>query len=171
VGLSPLGTAATSGLLYKPQMIDEGDCGAIGGMKIGRGKPKYSEKTCATLSTTNPTLPDPGSDPGRRGGKPATNRLSYGAAWPTVGAPFLSATLLCCVAPLLWLLHVLWWFSPCTEYLPISSGFPPLVTERACMWECRERLFDGSRRTWVAYVWDSNFSGELSGLAGLLRYW
>jgi hypothetical protein len=36
VGLSPLGTAATSGLLYKPQMIDEGDCGAIGGMKIGR---------------------------------------------------------------------------------------------------------------------------------------
>jgi hypothetical protein len=37
VGLSPLGTAATSGLLYKPQMIDEGDCGGIGGMKIGRG--------------------------------------------------------------------------------------------------------------------------------------
>jgi hypothetical protein len=37
VRLSPLGTAATSGLLYKPQMIDEGDCGAIGGMKIGRG--------------------------------------------------------------------------------------------------------------------------------------
>jgi hypothetical protein len=37
VGLSPLGTAATSGLLYKHQMIDEGDCGAIGGMKIGRG--------------------------------------------------------------------------------------------------------------------------------------
>jgi hypothetical protein len=37
VGLSPLGTVATSGLLYKPQMIDEGDCGATGGMKIGRG--------------------------------------------------------------------------------------------------------------------------------------
>jgi hypothetical protein len=32
----PLGTAATSGLLYKPQMIDEDGCGAIGGMKIGR---------------------------------------------------------------------------------------------------------------------------------------
>jgi hypothetical protein len=28
----------------------------------------------------NPTLPDPGLNPGRRGGKPATNRLSYGAA-------------------------------------------------------------------------------------------
>jgi hypothetical protein len=47
-----------------------------------QGKPKYSEKTCqsATLSRTNPTWPDPGSNPGRRGGKPATNRLSYGAA-------------------------------------------------------------------------------------------
>jgi hypothetical protein len=46
-----------------------------------QGKPKYSEKTCpsATLSTTNPTWPDPGSNPGRRGGKPTTNRLSYGA--------------------------------------------------------------------------------------------
>jgi hypothetical protein len=47
-----------------------------------QGKPKYSEKTCpsATLSATNPTWPDLGSNPGRRGGKPATNRLSYGTA-------------------------------------------------------------------------------------------
>jgi hypothetical protein len=29
-GTKSLGTAATSGLLYKPQMRDEGDCGAIG---------------------------------------------------------------------------------------------------------------------------------------------
>jgi hypothetical protein len=39
-------------------MIGDGDCGEIGGIKIGRGNPKYSEeKTCpsATLSTTNPT--------------------------------------------------------------------------------------------------------------------
>jgi hypothetical protein len=43
-----------------------------------QGKPKYSEKSCdrATLSTTNPTWLDPGLKPGRRGGKPATNRLS-----------------------------------------------------------------------------------------------
>jgi hypothetical protein len=34
----------------------------------------------ASLSTTNPTWLDPGLNPGRRGGKPATNRLSYGAA-------------------------------------------------------------------------------------------
>jgi hypothetical protein len=48
-----------------------------------QGKPKYSEKTCpsATLSTTNPTCQNPGSNPGFRGGKPATNGLSYGAAF------------------------------------------------------------------------------------------
>jgi hypothetical protein len=47
-----------------------------------QGKSKYSENTCpnATLSTTNPTRPEPGTNPGRRGGSPATNRLSYGAA-------------------------------------------------------------------------------------------
>jgi hypothetical protein len=46
------------------------------------GKNNYSEKTCpsATLSTTNPTWPDLGSNPGRRGWKPATNRLNYGTA-------------------------------------------------------------------------------------------
>jgi hypothetical protein len=39
----------------------------------------------ATLSTTNPTWPDLGSNPGSRGGKPVTNRLSYGTAWkPTI---------------------------------------------------------------------------------------
>jgi hypothetical protein len=29
-------------------------------------------------------LPDPGLNPGRRGGKPATNRLSYGAAFMAI---------------------------------------------------------------------------------------
>jgi hypothetical protein len=47
-----------------------------------QGKPKYSEKTCpsATLPATNFTWPDLGSNAGRRGEKPATNRLSYGTA-------------------------------------------------------------------------------------------
>jgi hypothetical protein len=55
-----LGAAATTGLLYQPRMIGEGDCGEIGGIKIGMGKPKYSEKICpsATLSTPNPTWLD-----------------------------------------------------------------------------------------------------------------
>jgi hypothetical protein len=35
---------------------------------------------CATLSTTNPTWTDPGSNPGFRGGRPAANRLSHGTA-------------------------------------------------------------------------------------------
>jgi hypothetical protein len=34
----------------------------------------------ATLSTTNPTWTDPGSNPGLRDGRPAANRLSYGTA-------------------------------------------------------------------------------------------
>jgi hypothetical protein len=61
---------------------DDDDCGAIGGMSECQGKPKYSEKTCpiASLSTTNPTWLDAGSNSGRRGGKPATDRLSYGTA-------------------------------------------------------------------------------------------
>jgi hypothetical protein len=32
------------------------------------------------LSTTNPTWTDPGSNPGLRGERPATNRLSHGTA-------------------------------------------------------------------------------------------
>jgi hypothetical protein len=42
----------------------------------------YSEKTCpsATLSTTNPTLYDLGSNPSRCCGNPATNRLIYRTA-------------------------------------------------------------------------------------------
>jgi hypothetical protein len=39
-------------------------------------------KTCrsATLSTTNPTWTDTGSNSGLRGERPATNRLSHGTA-------------------------------------------------------------------------------------------
>jgi hypothetical protein len=37
VRLSPLSTAASTGLLYQPQSIDDGDCGDFGGIKIGRG--------------------------------------------------------------------------------------------------------------------------------------
>jgi hypothetical protein len=37
VRLESLCTAATTGLLYQPQMIDGGDYGEIGEMKIGRG--------------------------------------------------------------------------------------------------------------------------------------
>jgi hypothetical protein len=48
--------------------------------EIDRGKPTTRRNTCpsATLSTTNLTWTDPGSNPGLRGGRPATNRLSHG---------------------------------------------------------------------------------------------
>jgi hypothetical protein len=36
----------------------------------------------ATLSTTNTTRSDLGLNPDHRDGKPATDRLSYGTAWP-----------------------------------------------------------------------------------------
>jgi hypothetical protein len=35
----------------------------------------------ATLFTTNPTWIDPGANPGLRGERPATNRLSHGTAF------------------------------------------------------------------------------------------
>jgi hypothetical protein len=46
------------------------------------GKPKFSEKTCPSTTFVHHKIPraHPGLNPGRRGGKPATNRLSYGAA-------------------------------------------------------------------------------------------
>jgi hypothetical protein len=47
VRLSPLGTAATTGLMYQAQMIDDGDCEAIRGMKIGRGNRSTREKPVA----------------------------------------------------------------------------------------------------------------------------
>jgi hypothetical protein len=46
-----------------------------------QGKPKYLEKTSgATLSTTNLTWSHLGSNPRRRGGKPATSRLDCNTA-------------------------------------------------------------------------------------------
>jgi hypothetical protein len=63
-------------------MIGDGDCVEIGGMKIGRGSRSTRRKsTPAPLFA--PQIPHDYTrflNPGRRGGKPATNRLSYGAA-------------------------------------------------------------------------------------------
>jgi hypothetical protein len=44
------------GLLYKPQMIDEGDCGAIGGMKIGRGN-RSTRRKPAPVPLCPPQIP------------------------------------------------------------------------------------------------------------------
>jgi hypothetical protein len=66
-------------------MTDEGDCEAIGGMKIGRGNWSTRRKP-APAPLCPPQIPHDQTRariPGRRGGKTATNRLSYGAAFST----------------------------------------------------------------------------------------
>jgi hypothetical protein len=77
-----IGTAATPGLLCQPRvtvrMIVEKqmECRLAGGTEIlGENLPQRH-----FCPSKNPTLPDPGLNPGSRDGKPATNRLSYGAA-------------------------------------------------------------------------------------------
>jgi hypothetical protein len=45
-----------------------------------QGKTDNSEKTCPS-ATTNLTWTDPGSNPGLRGERPATNRQSHGTAF------------------------------------------------------------------------------------------
>jgi hypothetical protein len=79
--LGPLGTAATPGLLYLPRLI-------VMMMEKLVEWTVLAEKT-ELLGENLPRrhfvhhkshLPDPGAKPGRRGGKPVTNRFSYGAA-------------------------------------------------------------------------------------------
>jgi hypothetical protein len=69
--LGPLGTEATN----RPIMpaLGDYDDGESGGMMSGRRNLHHA------MSTTKPTC-CPDENLGRRGGKPATNRLSYGTA-------------------------------------------------------------------------------------------
>jgi hypothetical protein len=86
VRLSPLGTSATNWPIVP---APDGRWWWLWSSRWNenwQGKPKYSEKTCASavLSTTNSTWPDLDLNPGSRGVKPATNRLSYGTALPQI---------------------------------------------------------------------------------------
>jgi hypothetical protein len=78
VQLGPLGTAATN----RPTVPAPGDHddGEIGGM-IGRGN-RSTRRKPAPLPPCPLQTPHacPYANPGRPGGKPATNRLSYGTA-------------------------------------------------------------------------------------------
>jgi hypothetical protein len=63
--------------------------GKIGRMNEWQENPKHSEKTSSSAArpTTDPAWLDPGLNPSRRGGKPATNRLSYRTADRRVTSP------------------------------------------------------------------------------------
>jgi hypothetical protein len=77
VQLGPLGTAATDGpTVPAPGDYDDGE---IGGMMTGRGNRSTWRKP-APMQLCPPQTPYacPNANPGSRGGKPATNRLSYG---------------------------------------------------------------------------------------------
>jgi hypothetical protein len=66
-------------LLYQFRMIDDDECAAVGGMRIGR-RNRSTRRKPTPVSTTNRTWPYLGLNMGHRSGKPATNRLSYGTA-------------------------------------------------------------------------------------------
>jgi hypothetical protein len=79
-----IGTAATPGLSCQPRVIvkmiveKQMECRLAGETEVlGENLPQ--RQFCPSQ---NPTWPDPELNAGDRGGKPATNRLSYGAALP-----------------------------------------------------------------------------------------
>jgi hypothetical protein len=55
-GLSPLCTAAITGQLYQPQIMDDGHCGAIGGMNMGRGN-RSTRIRLASIPLPPPQIP------------------------------------------------------------------------------------------------------------------
>jgi hypothetical protein len=79
-GTKSLRTAATSGLLYKPQMIDEADCGAIGGMKIGRGN-RSTRRKPAPAPLCPPQIPHDQTRARTRAATVGSQRLT---AWAMV---------------------------------------------------------------------------------------
>jgi hypothetical protein len=69
VRLSPLGTSATNWPIVPAPDDDDDECGAVGGMRIGRGN-RNTRREPALVPLFPPRIPhDLGSNPGRRGGK------------------------------------------------------------------------------------------------------
>jgi hypothetical protein len=67
-------------LLYLPRVIVRMENYSMEWRLAGETEVLGENLPQCTLSTTNPTWPDPGLNPGHSGGKPATNRLRHDAA-------------------------------------------------------------------------------------------
>jgi hypothetical protein len=81
-------------LFYQPWMMDDEECGAVG-RKIGK-KPRNTRRNPALLPLFPPSIPhDLESNPGHRGEKWATNRLSCGTALDISVTFWLTATVRC----------------------------------------------------------------------------
>jgi hypothetical protein len=110
------------GLLYQPRMMDDDECGVVGGMRIGRGKPKYSEKSCP-VPLCPPQIPHDLTWDRSRAAAVGNQRLT---AWAMARPNF---TLLC--------------KGPCTR----SSLIPNLKTEDVIMC-CVVRIVAPLRGRW-----------------------
>jgi hypothetical protein len=87
--LSPIGTAATMGLLYQPQMTEDGDCGKIGGMIIGRGN-RSTRRKPAPVPLCSPQIPHYQTRARNRAATVgAQRRTAWAMTWPkgTVDCP------------------------------------------------------------------------------------
>jgi hypothetical protein len=115
----------------------------------------------ATLSTTNPTWIDPGANPGVRGERPATNRLSHGTAFlPVTIFFFIFASLFCIFSsfflPLTSHFSLLYrlLFAP-PHFIRIFSLFAILFTCIDPFWTAlRSQTFRSVVFRAVAYTWE-----------------
>jgi hypothetical protein len=93
-----------------------------------QGKPKFSEKTCPSAIFVHHKIPraHPGLNAGRRGGKPVTNSLSYGAAGISNYLGFIVTFLFSSeITAKLFRIDWSWWLQ--------SDSFPRNVIE-TCLW-------------------------------------
>jgi hypothetical protein len=77
--LGSLGTAATTGLLYLPRVIVRMEKLAEWTVLAGETEVLGENLPRRHFIHQKSHLPDPGANPGRRGGRPAIYRFSYGA--------------------------------------------------------------------------------------------